>query len=739
VSIALLLGLLLAASPDAATVPVGPAPGAPVASAILVAGETIALDASGSARIPAEASPTAEGLRFYQWQVDSGGASGISYLPETSALADWTFHGLDAPGPASIVIKRTDGETWENARAFAAPLEKTEEGRRVRFAMRPGTWDLAIVVPGFAPSFVTELDVYDSDDTVRVAAVKLEPAARVTARVLDPRSGRPPDRWTAWISRVGSHSDDEETKFFDGRPIAENGASLDFSSLPVGDWELRAEETAGAGRVGSRRSRSAVKATKPRQRVNLGDIFLSDTGALRVVVAFPTEVPDQEFSCRVARSPTSGEGELERLAAKTFAPNASTAVMFADLETGPVTIQCGDNRDIYDQKTATIAGGEVVEVEFSFAPIRLSGNVRRGEDRVPGATVTAVLSGPEDQTVQVKSDDLGSYHLVVWPVREAIRLLTTPPEDRLPFAENLEVEAGATKIDHDVLLPSSSIRGIVRDKETGEALAGAEVAFSGSLEAKGSEWGRFSTSTTSDGEGRFRVGNLLDKPLDVDVTLEGYARSVMKEVRPTPEGAEIEVQLEKGNRLTGVVVDELGAPLSNVAVGLDVDSGGDYVQRTETTSGSGEFDFGAVATGRHLLSVFRCGSMFALEPVDVTSYESEPPPRVLRLRPPAAPIELLVVDENDAPIAEAVFRWSVGGLTVPMEDWASAAQACGQDFRTDAQGKLRLLGFPPGVIAAASLDRVPLGTFPNDGTRRQWTLRLHVEGENLETETPGAR
>ena len=77
-SIALLLGLLLAASPDAATVPVGPAPGAPVASAILVAGETIALDASGSARIPAEASPTAEGLRFYQWQVDSGGASGIS-------------------------------------------------------------------------------------------------------------------------------------------------------------------------------------------------------------------------------------------------------------------------------------------------------------------------------------------------------------------------------------------------------------------------------------------------------------------------------------------------------------------------------------------------------------------------------------------------------------------------------------------------------------------------------------
>jgi len=36
------------------------------------------------------------------------------------------------------------------------------------------------------------------------------------------------------------------------------------------------------------------------------------------------------------------------------------------------------------------------------------------------------------------------------------------------------------------------------------------------------------------------------------------------------------------------------------------------------------------------------------------------------------------------------------------------------------------------------MNGVPLGTFPNDGTRRQWTLRLHVEGENLETETPAS-
>jgi hypothetical protein len=731
----ILLYLLLAVSPEAPAVAVAPAPGAPAESAILVDGQPVALDASGRARIPTGASRSAEGLRFSSPDpAEKDGSSEILYYPETSALASWPLAGLDASGSASIVLKDHEDETWENARAFAAPIEKTPDGRRVRFAIAPGIWDAAIVVPGFAPSFVLELDVYESDETLRVSVTKLSPAARLTARVLDARTGRPPDRWTAWVSRADGHWDDEETKFFDGWPIAHNGASLDFASLPVGDWELRVEAT-GSGRG---RTRAAVKAPKARERTNLGDLYLTNSGALRVAVTFPSQVPDQELSCWVARPPMNGEGRLERLASKAFVPTASTSILFADLETGPVTIECGDGREIYDRKSATIAAGEIGEVEFSFAPVRLSGSVRRGEEGVSGATVTAVVSGPQEQRVEARSDESGAYGLVVWPARAAILLLTTPPEDRLPFAENLDVDAGVGEIAHDVLLPSRSIRGAVRDKETGAILSGADVAFSGPLEAKGLEGGRFSMSTTSDGAGQFRLGNLLDQALDVEVTLEGYAPSVMRDVRPTPEGTEIEVRLEKGARLTGAVVDELGAPVSNVPVGLDVDSRGDYVQRSETTSASGEFDFGAVASGPHLLSAFRCGSVFAVESVEIASYESESRPRVLRLRPAPAPIELLVVDENDDPVPLAVFRWTVGGLPVPMEDWASTAQACGQDFRTDAQGRLRLHGFPTGVIGATSLDRVPLGTFTNDGTRRQWTLRVSLEAENLEVEKRAA-
>ncbi len=728
---ALVLGLLLAASPEAPTVSVAPAPGAAVASAILVDGQTVSLDSSGRGGIPAGASPSADGLRFSTIDADhadAGGTSEILYYPETSALASWPLPGVDGSGPASVVLKDHEGGTWENARAFATTLEKTKDGRRVRFAIPPGIWDAAIVVPGFAPAFVVELDVYESDETLRVSATKLEPAARVTARVLDARSGRPPERWEAWISRVGGHWEDEETKFFDVRPIARDGGGLDFASLPVGDWELRIEAT-GRGRG---RARAAVKATKPRERTNLGDLYLADPGALRIVVAFPTEVPEQEFSCWATRLPTAGDA-LEELASKAFAPQASTDILFDDLETGPVMVQCGKSRQVYVGTSSTIVAGETAEVEFAFAPVRLSGHVRRGNDGVAGATVTAVGSALEEQKADAKSDELGAYALVVWPAGGSIQLMTTPPEDQLPFTEFLEIEADITEIDHDVLLPSRAIRGTVRDEETGAMLPGADVTFSGSLEAKGQEGG-FSMSATSDEEGKFRVRNLLDQPLEIVVTLEGYAPSIRKEVRPTEEGTDIEILMEKGVRLTGVVVDELGAPLPDVAVGLDVDSTGHFVQRTETTADSGEFDFGAVAYGPHLLTVFRCGNVFAVEKIDIASYESDPPPRVVRLRPAAAPIELLAVDDEGVPVPHAVFRWTVGGVPLPMENWAAAARACGQDFRTDAGGRLRLYGFPPGVIGAESLDRVPLGTFSNDGARTRWTLRLPAEEEQLGTE-----
>ena len=377
-----------------------------------------------------------------------------------------------------------------------------------------------------------------------------------------------------------------------------------------------------------------------------------------------------------------------RLAAKAFAPKASTALMFDDLETGPVTIQCGDEPghlrpEDRDHRGRRNRGSRVLVRSGPPVRLRAAGRGRRARRDGDGGRVG---TGRPDQSRR-KSDDLGSL-----PSRRLARARGDPaPDDPSRRPAPLRGESrgrGGSHGDRSRRPPSLELDPRHRARQgdrRGPRRRGGRVL--GIARGEGSEWGRFSTSTTSDGEGRFRVGNLLDKPLEVDVTLDGYAPSVMKEVRPTPEGTEIEVQLEKGNRLTGVVVDELGAPLSNVAVGLDVDSRGDYVQRTETTSASGEFDFGAVASGRHLLSVFRCGSVFALEPVDV--------PHTNPIRLPASSgsgrrrrrSSSWSWTRTTRPSRKRSFGGRVGGLTVPMEDWASAAQACGQDFRTDARGQ----------------------------------------------------
>lgn len=492
--------------------------------------------------------------------------------------------------------------------------------------------------------------------------------------------------------------------------------------------ELRVEAP-GRGQV-----RTMVSALRPRGLNDLGDLYVTDLASLRVGVAFPAVVPDREFRCSVARPSMTGDGKKTELAARSFTPKSLQAIDFAELEPGLVAVDCGDGRDIHNQRIATIAAGEQAELEFSFVPVRVAGTVRRGERPVPGATVMAPVSGPSEARIETTSDDFGAYEIVTWPGRDSIMLLTTPPEDRLPLAEQLTVETGTTELDHDVLLPSRSVRGTVRDAATGAIVSGAQVEFTGSLAMKDAEWGNFSMGATTDEEGRFQLGNLQDRPLEVEVTHEGYARTRLRDVRPTPEGTELDVRLEKGLRLAGIVLDDSGSPVPNISVGLDLDFQGIYMQRTVTTSPSGEFDFGEVAQGPHLLGVFRCGSVFVLKPVEVGSAESAPARQIVQLLPASTSIELRVEDTSGAPVSGAAFRWTVNGITVPLEDWGRAAGACGQPYLTDENGRLVLQGFPSGVIGAATLDRRPLGTFANDGTLSTWTLRMPAKEKRSKSE-----
>ena len=115
-------------------------------------------------------------------------------------------------------------------------------------------------------------------------------------------------------------------------------------------------------------------------------------------------------------------------------------------------------------------------------------------------------------------------------------------------------------MEHDVLIPLAEIQGTVRDAESGTPIAGADVAVSTSLDKTGEAKEEIyaHASVTSDREGRFRLRNLVSRRVDVHVQHEGYAPADFYEIDVTPEGKDLDVRLEKGVRLHGVVTDAVG-------------------------------------------------------------------------------------------------------------------------------------------------------------------------------------
>ena len=80
--------------------------------------------------------------------------------------------GARTARPRLIVVKAADAATWEHAPAFAAPVEVRNGHAGVRFVLSAGEWDVAILVPGFAPAFSSKIAARAPTFTAGPAALK---------------------------------------------------------------------------------------------------------------------------------------------------------------------------------------------------------------------------------------------------------------------------------------------------------------------------------------------------------------------------------------------------------------------------------------------------------------------------------------------------------------------------------------------------------------------------------------
>src|SRR5262245_26277764 len=352
----LLALLLLAAASDAITL--APAPGAlPVPNVEL----------------------STPGFRFYRI------GDRAFYYPADDTLVTWPLPGLDRVdgAEAEVVVKGHLSDSWEKSRTFAAPVEKADGARSVRFALAPGAWDLAILAPGFEPVFLG--NVRPEGESRTLPPAKLARAARLKGRIREARSGKAPEKWSARVRRVAGGPDEgEATRFFATRPIQSDRAALDFSSLPAGAWDLDVV-VPGIGRRAT-----LVRAPKPGSVADLGDFYVSMAGRLRVTLAFPYELPRESFAVRIARPALDATQPYIPVEKKPAVPKAEALVEFENVEPGVVVVRVESaSGEIERTERTEVRSGETAEVRQTFYPVTLHGRVKRGEAGLPDATVRA--------------------------------------------------------------------------------------------------------------------------------------------------------------------------------------------------------------------------------------------------------------------------------------------------------------------------------------------------------------
>jgi hypothetical protein len=289
------------------------------------------------------------------------------------------------------------------------------------------------------------------------------------------------------------------------------------------------------------------------------------------------------------------------------------------------------------------------------------------------------------------------------------------------------VEPGATDIAHDVVLPATEIRRSRRDAETGAPIAGADVAVSTSPErAVSRRADPLPRERDADRDGRILLRNLSSRRVGLAVQSKGTRRRGSRNrIDPGRQGARRPAR--RGLRLHGVVTDESGNAIRGAIVGLDRTRAAS-ISRTSATSGSGEFEF------RAHRSAARPGGP------GVRIHDGDPERGGPAERRPAGrgdqdvqlgrELEAVNVHlEDDAALPSRRHAAVDGrGVLLPLRGWQEFAGACGHPIRSDSDGNLVLHGLPRGTIGAVAPGSPrPLGTFNNDGTRNEWTVRIAKE------------
>jgi hypothetical protein len=234
----------------------------------------------------------------------------------------------------------------------------------------------------------------------------------------------------------------------------------------------------------------------------------------------------------------------------------------------------------------------------------------RDEKPVVGAKVVLYVSGPVDRGVglervfRVTTGEDGRFEIEGVPPGEYRAAATH--QDYLPGERTaINIVAGEQATRTLTLELGGSVSGIVTD-ENDEPLPGVQIFLSSADSTV-----FFNKGTNTDEEGRYELNGLKGGLANIKVIARGYVDSTKNNIsivegRPT-EG--IDFRLERGNVISGVVVNHLNEPVPSATV--TVSGKGSY--ETTRTDKSGEFSISGFTEDTVNMSVRASGYILLIK------------------------------------------------------------------------------------------------------------------------------
>lgn len=399
--------------------------------------------------------------------------------------------------------------------------------------------------------------------------------------------------------------------------------------------------------------------------------------------------PAVEITGRVVRGGTGVDGVM----INTFSDSGTASTVtgpdgsftLSDLSPGEVRASIRKESDFIQEMRSFTAPGRDITIEIPPGT-RVSGRVVDKATRKPVTSFQAGVSNSRGgggmmmvtpPSLKDFTTDDGTFVLDNVPTG-AVNLVATAPG----YAQarmNLTIEEGKPLSDLELELdPGTKLIGKVTGPD-GAALSGVTVravqSGSGAIVL-----GSTGKQAITDSSGEYTIDALEASDENIEFSHPKYV-GTRKSITPKGREVRLDVQLTSGQRLTGTVVTEAGAPVPDAEVEAMAGAG---TFRNTRSDANGTFTFDSLPAARYRFSASKRGfSETTLEDVDISA---------------GAPLRLVLK-------SGATIYGQVRGLTAEELQHA-VVEARGESFANatvDSSGNFRMEGAPTGTVRVAAV------------------------------------